>query len=146
MAKSLDAYPRQVQAAILTGISVVLGGVAAWYLVWPKAQACLAVRDQISAQHTQNAASRAFERQFPLYRKRLEEASAQLAQLKSQVPDDSDPAGLVRLVHDAESASGVHVRSLAVQPPVASEVYVEFPAKLHVDGEYAALRRSASFA
>jgi Tfp pilus assembly protein PilO len=139
MAKSLEEYPRPVQAGILAGLVILLGAVVAWYLVWPRAQGCLARRDQIRARHAQNAADRSFEQQRPLYRKRLEDAEASLADLRAQVPDDADPAGLVRLVHEAEIASGVHVRSLAVQPSLDSGVYLEVPVHLHVDGEYDAL-------
>ena len=139
MAKGLEEYPRRVQGWILAGIAIALGAFAAWYLVWPRAQQCLAARTAIGAQHAQNVASRAFEAQRPRYRQQLEQAEARLEDLRSKVPDDADPAGLVRTVHAAESASGVHVRSLAVQPPVDSAVYVELPAKVHVDGEYAAL-------
>lgn len=139
MAKGLEEYPRRVQAGVLAGTAVLLGAVAAWYLVWPRAQSCFAERASIRAQHSQNVSSRSFEAQRPRYRRQLEEAEARLDDLRSKVPDDADPAGLVRTVHDAESASGVHVRSLAVQPPINSDVYIELPAKLHVDGEYAAL-------
>lgn len=139
MAKGLEEYPRRVQAWVLAGAAILLGAVAAWYLVWPRAQACFAERASIRAQHSQNVANRSFEAQHPRYRQQLAEAEARLDDLKSRVPDDADPAGLVRTVHDAESASGVHVRSLVVQPAVNSDVYIELPAKLHVDGEYAAL-------
>jgi type IV pilus assembly protein PilO len=139
MAKSLEEYPRQVQAGILAGTAVLLGAFAGWYLVWPRVQSCFAERRSIQAQHAENVAHRSFELQRPLYQKRLKEAETRLDDLRSKVPDDVDPAGLVRLVHDAESASGVHVRSLAMQPQVNSNVYVELPAKLHVDGEYDAL-------
>jgi len=139
MAKGLEEYPRRVQAAVLVGIAVLLGAAAGWYLVWPRAQACFAERKSIQAQHAQNVAHRAFELQRSLYQKRLKEAEGRLDALRSQVPDDVDPAGLVRLVHDAESASGVHVRSLTMESPVNSNVYIELPAKLHVDGEYDAL-------
>jgi type IV pilus assembly protein PilO len=139
MAKSLEEYPRRVQAGVLVGIAVLLGAVASWYLVWPRAQQCFAEGKAIQAQHAQNVAHRAFELQLPLYQKRLKEAQGRLDDLRSKVPDDVDPAGLVRLVHDAESASGVHVRALAMQPQVNSNVYIELPAKLHVDGEYDAL-------
>ncbi len=141
MAKSLEEYPRQVQAGILAGIVVLMGAVVAWYFVWPRAQKCFGERSAIQTQRAQNAASRSFELQRALYQKRLQDAEARLEDLRSKVPDDADPAGLVRLVHDAESASGVHVRSLIVQPPVTADAYVELPAKLHVDGEYDALVR-----
>lgn len=139
MAKGLEDYPRPVQAGILVGIAVLLGAFTVWYFVWPRAQGCFAQRDSIQAQHAKNVASQSFEAQRPLYLKRLQEAEAQLDEMRSKVPDDADPAGLVRMVYDAESGSRVHVRSLAVQPPVNSDVYTEFPVKLHVDGEYDAL-------
>lgn len=139
MAKGLEEYPRPVQAGVLVGIAVLLGGFAAWYFVWPQAQGCLAKRASVGAEHARNVASKSFEAQRPLYLKHLQEAEARLDEMRSKVPDDADPAGLVRMVYDAESGSRVHVRSLAVQPPVNSDVYVEFPVKLHVDGEYDAL-------
>jgi len=139
MAKGLEEYSRPVQAGILAGIAVLLGAAAVWYFVWPRAQSCLAEHASIRAQHAQNVASRSFEAQRPFYLKRLQDAEARLDDLRSKVPDDADPAGLVRMVYDAESGSRVHVRSLAVEPPVTSDVYVEFPVKLHVDGEYDAL-------
>jgi len=139
MAKGLEEYPRRVQAAMLAGIAVLLGGAAGWYLVWPRAQDCFNERKAIQAQHAQNVVHRAFELQRPLYQKRLKEAEGRLDDLRSKVPDEVDPAGLVRLVHDAESASSAHVRSLTMQPQVNSNVYIELPAKLHVDGEYDAL-------
>lgn len=139
MAKGLEEYPRRIQAGILVGTAILLGAVAGWYLIWPLAQGCFAERNSILARHAQNIASRSFEAQRPLHLKRLREAEARLGDLRSKVPDDADPAGLVRTVHEAESASGVHARSLSVQPPVNSDAYVELPAKLHVDGEYAAL-------
>ena len=139
MAKGLEEYSRRVQAGVLVGIAVLLGGFAGWYLVWPRAEDCFAKRRAIQAQHAQNVVHRAFELQRPLYQKRLKEAEGRLEDLRSKVPDEVDPAGLVRLVHDAESASGVHVRSLTMQPQVNSNVYTELPAKLHVDGEYDAL-------
>jgi len=139
MAKGLEEYPRSAQAGILVGIAAMLGAFTAYYFVWPRAQGCLAERASIRAQHAKNVASQSFAAQRPLYLKRLQDAEAQLNEMRSKVPDDADPAGLVRMIYDAESSSRVHVRSLAVQPPVNSDVYVEFPVKVHVDGEYNAL-------
>lgn len=141
MARSLEDYPRPVQTAILAGTAILLGAVAAWYFVLPRYEACVNEGAAIRALQAQNAASVTFERQRPLYRKRVEEAQAQLDDLRSKVPDNADPAGLVRLVYSAESSSGVHVRSLAAQQPVSSGVYTELPAKLRVDGEYSGLVR-----
>ncbi len=141
MGKSLEEYPRSAQKGILAGIAVLLGAFAGWYFVWPRAQDCFAEAKSIRTEHAQNMAGKSIESQGPLLKKELQEAEARLDELRAKVPDDADPAGLVRMVHDAENASGVHVRSLAVQPPVSSDSYVELPAKLHVDGEYQALVR-----
>lgn len=140
MAKSLEDYPRSVQTAILAGVALLLGGAVAWYFVLPLWRSCTSLHDQVGVLHAQNATNQSLERQGSVYRQRIQEAETQLAALRSKVPDDSDPGSLLTLVHDAEVASGVHVRSLATEAPVAAEVYVELPAKLHVDGEYFAMR------
>lgn len=139
MAKGLADYPRAVQAAILVVVAVLLAAGAVWYWVLPLSKSCTLLAKQVSDLHAQNAANRALEQQRTLLQKRIADAKAKLQELQTRVPDEADTDALVDLVHQAEAASGVHVRSLAAQTPIPAEEYVEVPFKLRVDGGYFAL-------
>ncbi|HUI41919.1 MAG TPA: type 4a pilus biogenesis protein PilO [Terriglobia bacterium] len=139
MAKSLQDYPHRVQAPIFAGLALAVAGIALWYWLMPLNEQRTALAAQVTTLHAQNLANRAIEQQRVVYQQRIAEQETKLQALRDLVPDAPDSDGLVNLVHAAESASGVHVRSLAALPPLMAEEYVELPFKLRADGTYFAL-------
>ena len=137
--KSFNDYSRSVQVAVLTGLAVSIAGVAIWFWVLPVSRDCSSLNLQFDQRRAQNQANRKLEGQGTLLQQRLGEAEARLQAVKSMVPDEPDTDMLVSLLREAESGSGVHIRSFTSQPVVAAEEYVELPYKLHVDGTYFAL-------
>lgn len=139
MAKKFEDYPRSVQAATLAGLAVALAGAAVWYWLLPLNERRTGLETQLKTLHAQNVANRAVEQQRVWYLRQIAEQEAKLKTLQGLVPDAPDADGLVNLVHSAESATGIHVRSLAAQTPLITDEYVELPFKLRADGTYFAL-------
>jgi type IV pilus assembly protein PilO len=137
--KAFGDYSRPVQAGVLVGLAVVTGGAAFWFWVMPLTQDWSTLNTQLRQLRAQNQANRALEGQRTLLQKRVEEAQGRLEAIKSMVPDEPDPDTIVNLLREAESAAGVHVRSLASQPAVKADEYVELPYKVRVDGTYFAV-------
>ena len=136
MAKGFQDYPRTVQGGILAGLALTLAGAAAWYWLLPFHQACAKEAAQVKALHAQNVTSRVFEKQRSMYQSRIAEQSAKLEALRTKVPDAPGADVVVNLIHEAETASGVHVRSLVASPPVTADEYLELPFSLRADGTY----------
>lgn len=139
MAKSFQEYPRSVQAAILVSLPLGVAVFVLWYWVLPLNQQRQTLSKQVSVLHAQNATNRLWEQQRTLLQKQIAEAQTRLHLLQAMVPDEPDYDDVVKVVHAAEDASGVHVRSLSAQPPATADVYVQLPFKLRVDGTYYAL-------
>lgn len=137
--KQFAEYPRSVQTAVLAGLALLVAGAAFWFWVLPVTQDCSTVAPQIDQLRAQNQANRALEGQQALLEKRRAEAEARLQDLKDMVPDQPDADTIVTLLREAESSTGVHIRSFASQPLVTADEYNELPYKLHVDGTYFAL-------
>lgn len=138
-AKTFSEYSRSVQMAALLGLAFLIGAAAFWFWVLPVFRDCSAASQQLNDLRASNEAGRALEGQRALLQHRVEEAEARLEAIKTMVPDDPDDDALVTLVRQSESATGVHIRSLASQPAIAAQEYVELPYKTHVDGTYFAL-------
>lgn len=139
MAKSLQDYPRSIQAAIFGGLALAVAGAALWYWLLPLNEQRTALTAQVATLHTQNLANRVFEQQRVAYKRQIAEQETKLQALRGMVPDEADSDGLVDLVNAAETAAGIHVRSLAAQTPLMTDEYVELPFKLRADGTYFAL-------
>jgi type IV pilus assembly protein PilO len=137
--KAFGDYSRPVQASVLLGLALVTAAVAFWFWVMPLTDQCSTLDAQLNQLRAQNQANRSMEGQRTLLQKRVEEAQGRLEAIKSMVPDEADPETIVNLLREAESATGAHVRSLASQPAVTADEYIELPYKLHVDGTYFAL-------
>jgi type IV pilus assembly protein PilO len=136
VARSLQDYPRPVQGAIVAALALAMAGGVVWYWLLPFQQKCTALSKRVETLHAQNVASRGVEQQRVEYEKRIAEQTAKLQALRSMVPDAADSDGVVDLVHDAESASGVHVRSLSADHSVTADEYLQLPFNLRVDGDY----------
>lgn len=139
MARKLSDLSPGVQAVILAAVPVVLGGVGFWYLVWPLSGKLSSVRAQVVSLRAQNQKNQALERERGEFKKRLAELEQQLDTFRATVPDEPAPDELVKMVRDAESSSGVHVRTFVAQPIIAQEMYMEMPFKMRLDGTYYAL-------
>ena len=137
--KAFSEYARTVQVAVLMGVGLLIGAGAFWFWVWPVIQDGSAASQELAQLRASNQSGRTLEAQRAQLQRKIEEAEARLAAIKTMVPDDPDDDGLVTLLREAENASGVHIRSLASQPAVTAQEYVELPYKMHVDGTYFAL-------
>jgi type IV pilus assembly protein PilO len=137
--KGFGDFSRSVQAAVLLGLALSIGAGAFWLLVLPVSRNCSSLSEQVSQLRAANQTGRALEGQRALLQQRVAEAEARLEAIKSMVPDEANADDLVILLREAESASGVHIRSFVSQPAVPAEEYVELPYKLHVDGTYFAM-------
>jgi type IV pilus assembly protein PilO len=136
MASKLSDLPPAVQGTALAAVPVVLAGVAFWYFVWPLSGKLTAAKAQVASLHVQNLKNQSIERQRGEFQKRIAQLEAELETFRSTVPDEPAPDELVRMVHEAELASAVHVRSFVAQPLVVEEMYVEMPFKVRLDGTY----------
>lgn len=136
MARSLQDYPRPVQAALFGALAVLIAAAAGWYWVLPLNENRLALEKQVADLRAQNERNRVFEQQRALYQQRIAEAEAKLRELRTMVPDQANADEVVRAVRQAEQLSTIHVRSLVSQPVVAAEEYVEVPFKVRADGNY----------
>jgi type IV pilus assembly protein PilO len=139
MAGKLNDLPPVVQGTALAVVPVVLASVAFWYFVWPLSGKLTATRAQLATLHAQNLKNQSIERQRGEFQKRIAQLEQELEAFRLTVPDEPAPDELVKMVHDAELASVVHVRSLTAQPLVAQDMYVEMPFKVRLDGTYYAM-------
>ena len=139
MARKRSDLPPVVQGIALAVVPVMLAGVAFWYFVWPLSGKLTATRAQLASLHVQNLRNQSIERRRIEFQKRIAQLEAELEAFRSTVPDEPAPDELVKMVHEAELTSAVHVRTFVAQPPVAQEMYVEMPFKARLDGTYYAM-------
>jgi type IV pilus assembly protein PilO len=139
MASKLSDLPPAVQGTVLAVVPLILAGVAFWYFVWPLSDKLTAAKAQLASLHAQNLKNQSIERQRGEFQRRLAQLDAELETFRSRVPDEPSPDELVKMVHDAELAAAVHIRSFVAQPLVPQEMYVEMPFKVRLDGTYYAM-------
>jgi Tfp pilus assembly protein PilO len=136
VATNLQDYPRSMQAAIFGGLAVLIAAAAGWYWVLPLNDNRHALEKQVADLRAQNAHNRVFEQQRTLNLKRIAEAEEKLRQLHAMVPDQTNADDVVRAIREAEQQSAIRVRSLASQPVITADEYVEVPFKVRADGTY----------
>ena len=139
MTTNLNNLPPAARVAALAALPIVLGAVAFSYFVWPLSLKLKSTRAEVARLHAQNLRNQSIERQRGEFQRRIAQLEEQLEAFRATVPDEPAPDELVKMVHDAEQASAVHVRSFVAQPVVQQELYAEMPFKARVDGTYYAL-------
>jgi Tfp pilus assembly protein PilO len=139
MAIDLNDLPPAARVAVLATVPVILAALIFWYFVWPLSEKLTATKAEIARLHAQNLRNQSIERQRREFQQRITQLEKELEAFRATVPDEPAPDELVKMVHDAEQASTVHVRSFVAQPVVQQEMYAEMPFKARVDGTYYAL-------
>jgi len=139
MARDLNNLPPAARVAVLAAVPVMLAALAFWYFVWPVSVKLTSTRAEVAKLHAQNLRNQSIERQRGEFQQRIAQLEEELEAFRATVPDEPAPDELVKMVHDSEQASGVHVRSFVAQPVVQQEMYAEMPFKARVDGTYYAL-------
>jgi len=139
MATDLNNLPPAARGAVLAGVPVMLAAVAFWYFVWPLSVKLTATKAEVATLHAQNLRNQSIERQRGQFQQRMAQLEKELEAFRATVPDEPAPDELVKMVHDAEQVSGVHLRAFVAQPTVAQQMYVEMPFKARLDGTFYAL-------
>jgi Tfp pilus assembly protein PilO len=139
MTTDFNNLPPAARVAVLAAAPVALAAAVFWYFVWPLSAKVTSTRAEIARLHAQNLRNQSIERQRGEFQQRIAQLEEELEAFRATVPDEPAPDELVKMVHDAEQASSVHVRSLIAQPVVQQEMYAEMPFKTRVDGTYYAL-------
>lgn len=70
------------------------------------------------------------------YRKQMEEMKESFGALISQLPTDTEVPGLLEDISNRGAASGLTLQSIALQPEVTHEFYIELPIKIQASGSY----------
>jgi len=139
MARDFNNLPPGLRVAVFAAAPVVLGAAAFWYFVWPVSVKLTSTKAEVARLHAQNLRNQSIERQRREFQQRIAQLEEELEAFRTTVPDEPAPDELVKMVHDAEQAAAVHVRSFVAQPVVQQEMYAEMPFKARVDGTYYAL-------
>lgn len=139
MTTDFNNLPPMARVVILAALPVMLAALVFWYFVWPLSVKLTSTKAEIARLHAQNLRNQSIERQRAEFQQRIARLEQELAAFRATVPDEPAPDELVKMVHDAEQASAVHVRSFVAQPVLQQEMYAEMPFKARVDGTYYAL-------
>lgn len=70
------------------------------------------------------------------YRKQMEEMKESFGALISQLPSDTEVPGLLEDISNRGASSGLEFNTIALQPEVTKEFYIELPIKIEASGTY----------
>jgi type IV pilus assembly protein PilO len=141
MAKSFSDLSAGVQTVVLVLIALALATVAFWYFVLPKSVERDNLHQQVIRLRAENDRNEAFKREQTEYLNRIVQLTQQLQTLQSIVPDEPATGAFVRTVYETGVGTDVYIRTFIAEPPVAKDLYVEMPFRLHLDGSYYGLLR-----
>src|SRR5690606_35640491 len=126
--------PIQVLACLIVA-ALVIGGVY-WFDIADRKLELESVRSQ-EAELKQQFESKAFQvANLAAYKLQMQEMEESFGVLLKQLPTDTEVPGLLDDVSATGSGSGLEIQSIALQPEVSKEFYVELPLEIKVRGGY----------
>jgi len=126
--------PIQVLACLIVA-ALVIGGVY-WFDIADRKLELESVRAQ-EAELKQQFESKAFQvANLAAYKLQMQEMEESFGVLLKQLPTDTEVPGLLDDVSATGSGSGLEIQSIALQPEVSKEFYVELPLEIKVRGGY----------
>jgi type IV pilus assembly protein PilO len=141
MSLSLDRLPWYGQI----GVFVVLalgGGFAFWYYYASPVQTDIdARRQQLTEVQAEVTRAQATARRLPEFRRETAVLEAQLAQLKTVLPEEKDVADLLRRIQAMATQSNLTIRGFIPQAVTTRQLYAEWPIGLQLEGTYHNLGR-----
>ncbi len=139
MASKFSDVSAGFQSTLLAALVLLLAGAVFWYLVRPLSAKVSGIKKEVESLRAQNISNKVFEAQRADYLQRIAQSEKQLEVSRSTVPDGPTVNDFVKMVHDAEVSTAVHLRTFVAQPLVAQDLYTEMPFKVRLDGTYYAL-------
>lgn len=135
-ADNIGSWPLVVRV-----ITCILGFVLVLFLLWYSQVRPLDARlDGEIARETQlkqEFSQRAFQAaNLEAYRMQLDELDLRLNTLIGQLPVDTEVPGLLEDITETGLASGLNIESIALQPEVAHDYYIELPINIVARGGY----------
>lgn len=133
---SISKLPWYGQIAVVAVIGLAAAG-AFWNWYAQEAQAAIeAQRTQLAALQTDIAQGRAAEARLPEFRRELAGLEAQMAQLRTVLPDERDVADLLRRVQGMATQSSLTILGFTPQAVARKSLYMEWPIGLKLEGTY----------
>ena len=133
---SLNSLPWRLQLGASAVISAACVG-AFWYLYAVPARADIDDRTK-ALKKVQAEIGRGLKtaRRLPEFRKEVAGLEAQLAGLRTQLPEEQDVADLLRRVQAMATESNLTIRGFTPQPVTRKDLHAEWPIALELDGTY----------
>ncbi len=107
-----------------------------WFLV----QDLYVTRDRVADEESQlreQYESKAFKvSNIEAYREQMAEMEESFGTLLKQLPQDTEVPGLLEDITGTALGSGLEIQSIALQPEVSKEFYIELPIDIQVSGTY----------
>lgn len=136
MAIKFEDIPQPWQNVSLAALPVLLAGLVFWFFIYPLTDTSSALSKQVKALHEQNQRNMVLATQRAKLQQEITIAQKELDDLRSIVPDDPATSSFVKMVYDAASTAGIHLRTFVAQGAVARNFYTELPYKMRLDGTY----------
>jgi type IV pilus assembly protein PilO len=133
---TLSKMPWYGQVGAFAVIGLVAAG-AFWNWYAQGAQADIdAQHAQVTTLQSDIERGRAAERRLPEFRRELARLEAQMAHLRTVLPDERDVADLLRRVQGMATESSLTILGFTPQPVARKTLYVEWPIGLKLEGTY----------
>jgi type IV pilus assembly protein PilO len=132
----LNALPWRVQLGGFVGLAAIGVGVF-WYMYADPMRADIDTR-RSALKKVQGEISRGTKaaRRLPEFRKEVGTLEAQLAGLRTQLPEEQDVADLLRRVQGMATESNLTIRGFTPQAVTRKDLHAEWPIGLQVEGTY----------
>ena len=138
---SLNKLPWYGQIGIFVLLS--LGGAFAFwtYYAKPTQQGIDAKRQQVTQVQGEVARAMATARRLPEFRRETAHLEAQLAALRTVLPEEKDVADLLRRIQGMATQSNLSIRGFIPRAVTTRQLYAEWPIGLQLEGTYHNLGR-----
>jgi type IV pilus assembly protein PilO len=132
----LNALPWRVQLGGFAGLAAIGVGVF-WYFYADPMRADIQSR-RSALKKVQGEISRGLKtaRRLPEFRKDVGTLEAQLAGLRTQLPEEQDVADLLRRVQGMATESNLTIRGFSPQAVTRKDLHAEWPIGLQIEGTY----------
>lgn len=133
---NIGAWPASIRALVLAIVALVVLGLGFTFVVSEKRKE-LAAKEAQEQTLRESFEQKAFEaHNIDALRRQSEELEESLKELKRQLPVDTEVPSLLEDITNTALESNLKIESVVLKPEVESEIYVELPIEVKVEGAY----------